>query len=93
MGTPRVPRECRAAGSARNVEAPRNAPCTPGDDGVKKNAGLAPTKARPALHTNFCSTKSEEPTESSSLTLIGLSTANEQFLTPFEKIIFRPRNA
>ncbi|HET9376323.1 MAG TPA: hypothetical protein VFO40_15220 [Chthoniobacterales bacterium] len=38
--------------------------------GIKK-AGLAPTKARPALYTNFCSTKSEEPTASSSLSLIG----------------------
>jgi hypothetical protein len=53
-----------------------------------KKAGLAPTKARPALHTNFFSTKSEESTANSSLTLIGLSTENEQSLTGFEKLIF-----
>jgi hypothetical protein len=53
-----------------------------------KKAGLAPTKAGPALHTNCCSTKSEESTANSSLTLIGLSTENEQSLTGFEKLIF-----
>jgi hypothetical protein len=55
---------------------------------IVKKAGLAPTKARPALHTNFCSTKSEEHIGSSSVTLIGLSTENEQSLIGFEKPIF-----
>jgi hypothetical protein len=53
-----------------------------------RKAGLAPTKARPALHTNFCSTKSEESTANSSLTQIGLPTENEQSLIEFEKLIF-----